>query len=226
MAVWYLVPSRGRPWNVERLVRHCVLTCQGDTRLHFAFDQDDEHLQANISATGGHRYTVGPRDTLTGWTNALASKHMDAEALGSIGDDMVPVTDGWDARLLAALPEGGGFCYPNDRRRSDIPEAVLISRVIVEALGWMCWPGTTHWYTDNIWRDLGAGAGCLAYCPQVIVEHRHPNMPGGDRPDATYHDAAQRFDADLGAYQKWRLRDMRRDVAAVRRVREAALNPV
>lgn len=224
MTVWWLVPSRGRPGNVERLVQRCALTCQGDTRLHFAFDDDDEHLEASIKATGGHRYTVGPRDTLTGWTNALAKRHKDADALGSIGDDMVPVTHGWDVRLLEALPAGGGFAYPNDKRRTDIPEAVLISAPIIAALGWMALPTSTHWYIDNTWRDLGMGGRCLAYCDQVIVEHRHPMTRGGDPPDRTYDDAAEHFNSDLAAYQRWRLRDMPRDVATVWRVRQAALD--
>lgn len=223
-----LVPSRGRPASVDRLVRACALTCRADTKLHFAFDTDDPALGANIRAAQGHRYMVGPRDTLTGWTNKLAKRHMGhAPALASLGDDHVPVTDGWDEKLLAALPAGGGYAYPNDQRRDDIPEAVVISASIVKALGWMSPPFVTHWYQDNVWRDLGAGAGCLVYCRGVLVKHLHPNVLGKPG-DQTNHDAAQRFDSDLAAYQRWRLAKsgLAADLRTVRGVREPALDTI
>jgi hypothetical protein len=226
--LWVLVPSRGRPKSVDRLVRACALTCQADTRLHFGFDDDDPDLEAAIAATGGHRYTVGPRQGLAAWTNDLAARHVkraDAVALASIGDDMLPITDGWDQLLVAAA--GAGFAYPNDLRRADIPEAVVIDARIVEALGWMAHPSMHHWFIDNVWADLGRAAGCLAYLDDVIVEHLHPNIrPDVTKSDGTYHDAARHFNSDLAKYQRWRLLGMQKDVAAVRRVRAAAGYPV
>ena len=233
--LWVLVPSRGRPANVDRLVRACALTCTADTRLHFAFDQDDPALKASIDATGGHRYTTGPRDGLAGWTNDLARRHLKRgvpAAFASVGDDMKPVTHGWDSLLLAALPPGGGMSWPDVQRGPEhgrdptVPEAIVISAPIVEALGWMAMPGAHHWYIDNAWRDLGRAADCIVHCPDVIVRHLHPNVPGGDKPDRTYHDAAERFDSDANAYRRWRLHGLRRDAAVVRGVRAAALAAV
>ena len=229
--LWALVPSRGRPANVDRLVRACALTCTANTKLHFAFDQDDERLEANIAAAGGHRYTVGPRDGLAGWTNDLAARHLkrgDAAAFASVGDDMVPKTHGWDEQLLAALPAGGGMSWPEVRRGPEhgrdptVPEAIVISAPVVAALGWMALPGCRHWYIDNAWRDLGRAAGCIVHCPDVIVKHLHPNVPGGGKPDATYHDAARSYDADANAYRSWRLRRLRHDADIVRGVRAGA----
>jgi hypothetical protein len=200
-----LVPSRGRPENVDRLVRACALTCQADTRLHFAFDDDDPCLKLNIKAAARHSYMVGPRDGLTGWTNALARRHPDATALASLGDDHLPVTAGWDALLLEALPAGGGWSYPNDLLRDDLPEAVVISAPIVKALGWFALPALSHWYIDNVWRDLGAALGRLVYCDRVIVSHENPRRTGQPG-DATHSDAARGFTADMAAYQRWKLR--------------------
>lgn len=223
-----LVPSRGRPRNVARLVEACAKTCRAATRLHFGFDIDDECVTANLDAADwpSADATTGPRDNLTGWTNKLAMRHLTIPALASLGDDMVPETIGWDERLLESLPAEGGFAYPNDLRRDDIPEAVVISTPIVVELGWFCLPQLTHWYNDNVWRDLGAGAGCLAYCPDVIVRHRHPNTPGGDQPDATYTEAAAQFDRDGNAYRQWCLRHRPGHVDAVRGVRKQASGPL
>ena len=229
-ALWGLVPSRGRPRNVERLVTACALTCTADTRLHFGFDQDDPQLEASVRAAGGHRYTVRPRMGLAAWTNHLAARHKDAAAVASIGDDMVPKTHGWDSLLLAAIDErcgGIGIAYPWDGRRADIPECAVLSRPVVDALGWACPPALGHWYIDNVWRDIGQGAGCLAYVPEVEVRHYHPNTEGGDPHDQTYADAVPGLAADLCAYQAWRLArgGMRAAVDAVRKVRESCPAP-
>jgi len=217
-----IVPSRGRPASVLRLIAACAVTCRADTLLYFGFDLDDSEVEANIRAADGALYDTGPRDTLTGWTNKIAAANPGMPYLASIGDDMVPCTDGWDERLLQVLEDNGpGFAYPNDLRRTDIPEAVVISRAVVDALGWMSPPFVGHWYQDNVWADLGRATGSLHYLHDVIVDHRHPNVTG-EAADATYHDAARGFDKDLAAYQQWRLKGMAADVARVRKAREEA----
>jgi len=135
-----------------------------------------------------------------------------------MGDDMVPVTDGWDEKLIDANEQiGGGITYPDDRRRKDIPELFILDRRITDALGWMCQPSLGHWFVDSVWRDIGQALGRLVYCGYVTVEHRHPNVPGsGAAPDATYSQAAEGFAGDLAAYQKWRLKQMRADIETVR----------
>lgn len=222
--LWVLVPSRGRPAAVERLGRACALTCTARTRLHFAFDDDDPELAANIAMARKHRYryVTGPRAGLVNWTNDLAARHVkrgDAAALASIGDDMVPVTHGWDTRLLRALGRCG-MSYPDDELRNDVPEAVVMSTAIVAALGWMALPDCAHWYIDDAWRDLGHGAGCLRWCPEVKIKHL--NHRAGAPVDATYTDAARTFEADGNAYRSWRLRQMPRDIATVRGAVERA----
>ena len=219
-----LVPSRGRPKNVSRLVQACALTCAAETKIHFGFDDDDDQLAQNIAAAAACPYTVLPRMNLTGWTNRLAEINGDIPALGSFGDDMVPDTQGWDAALLAALPPGGGAAYAHSNRRDDIPEHIVISTNLVAALGkFVPVPGSGHWYIDEAWRDVygPAGAGCLAFLPHILIRHLHPNVTGGDPPDRTYYDAAEEFEKDAAAYRRWRLsrRGMAADIDTVRRAR-------
>lgn len=201
---------------MRRLISACAVTCRADTLLYFGFDLDDSCVEENIRASDGALYETGPRATLTGWTNIIAAANLDcAPYFGSLGDDMVPVTDGWDERLVTTLEKAGpGYAYPNDLRRDDIPEAVVISRPIVRELGWMSPPFVTHWYQDNVWADLGRATGSLHYLPKVIVDHLHPNVTG-EPGDATYADAARNFNADLAAYQRWRLTGMAADVRRV-----------
>lgn len=214
-----LVPSRGRPKNVARLTDACAETCRTDYEIHWGFDDDDPELTANWAAAGINVTTM-PRMGLAKWTNVLAHANLHVPFLCSIGDDMVPLTVGWDEMLIeAAGPDG--MAYPNDRRRDDIPECIVIGTPIVRELGWMCEPTLGHWFVDSVWRDLGSANECLAYLREVVVEHKHPNVGGGDPSDATYHEAAAGFAADMASYQKWRLHRMRSDVETVKRARAA-----
>jgi len=78
-----------------------------------------------------------------------------------------------------------------------------MSSDIVKALGWMCLPDLQHWYVDNVWADLGRGAGCLRHCRAITVEHIHP-AAGKAPADKTNADASEKLDADREAYYAWR----------------------
>lgn len=216
-----LVPTRGRPANVARLVAACEKTCQAGTALIFGMDEDDPQLTAATAAAAPWPVVTGPRMGLTGWTNRLALDHLEVPYLASIGDDMVPQTPGWDRLLLDAIktrPGGAGMAYPWDGRRSDVPEAVVMSSSIVAALGWMAFPKSRHWFIDNVWADLGHGASCLTYVDAARVAHLHPNVEGGDPPDLVYNEAAETYRRDMAAYNRWRMFDSGRDIATVKGV--------
>ena len=80
-----------------------------------------------------------------------------------------------------------------------------------------------HWYVDNVWADLGRGAGCIRYLRAVAVDH--VNVAAQGRPDATSYGNGRSLDADRAAYEQWRAERMAADVAVVRALREKALQP-
>ena len=114
---------------------------------------------------------------------------------------------------------GTGFSYPWDGTREDIPEAVVVSSGIVTALGWMCEPSLSHWYPDQVWADLGRGAGCLRHCRAIAVDHVHP-ATGQAKADATTRDNGRSLEADRDAYWAWRADRMAGDIAKVIALRE------
>jgi len=232
-----IVPSRGRPENVRRLIRAVAETAVMRTDIAFGFDDDDPEFEANLKAVSesltGFRdrrvpsviVTSGERMDLGPWTNKLALDHASGyRYLASFGDDHLPLTDGWDEMLIRVLEAGGpGFTYPNDHVREDIPQAVVVSSEIVQALGWMCEPRLEHFFVDNVWSDLGQFAGCITYCEDVHVEHLHhlnPKHPSVR--DDTYRQAETKFTQDMGNFEQWRFERMKADVETVRKVREAA----
>ena len=143
-----IVPSRGRPNNIARLLDAVHATAKAQTHVHVAVDDDDPELERYRYVMGqaageGDKLTVGPRKGLTGWTNEIAVPAAEEYPyLASLGDDMVPRTPGWDEALIRGIERmgGTGFTYPWDGVREDIPEAVVLSSGIVRALGWMAHP--------------------------------------------------------------------------------------
>lgn len=227
-----IVPSRGRPGSIARMLDAVHATSRLETHLHVAVDEDDETLpqyQAVMAKAGGKRDVLeaGPRKGLCSWTNEVAVRRAgEYPFLASFGDDHVPRTPGWDAALVRGIRDmgGTGMTYPWDGTREDIPEACVMSSDIVAALGWMCLPELSHWYPDQVWADLGRGAGCLRHLRAIAVDHVHP-ATGQARADETTRDNGKSLEADRDAYWAWRRTRMAGDVAAIVKLRERALQP-
>ena len=227
-----IVPSRGRPGSIARLLDAVHATRKLDTHVHVAVDSDDPRLgeyEAVMKDHGGDgdRMDCGPRKSLTGWTNDIAVRWAgEYPFLASLGDDMVPRTPGWDRALTRAITDlgGTGFSYPHDGIRTDVPEAVVMSSDIVRALGWMANPALEHFWIDNTWADLGRGAGCIRHLRVVVVEHLHPDA-GKAAGDGTYAESNKKIPADRAAYFRWRAERMAGDVKTILALREKALQP-
>lgn len=232
-----IVPSRGRPASIARLLDAISRTSRADTHVHVAVDDDDPAFSAyhdtwaawRATREGaGDQFESGPRDGLAGWTNTVAVRRAgEYRYLASLGDDMVPRTPGWDAALIRAIEETGGgtgFAYPWDGTREDIPEAVVMSSDIVQALGWMANPACSHWFIDNTWADLGRAIGCLRHLRAIAVDHVHP-ATGQAKADATTRDSSRSLEADRDAYWAWRRGRMAGDAAKLLALREKALQP-
>ena len=231
-----ITPTRGRPGNAARLIDEVRKTARLNTHVHLAVDDDDpdlgayramargrgvKEITAEDAAPEGDTLETGPRRHLAAWTNEVAVRRAgEYRYLASLGDDHVPRTPGWDKALVRAIEDmgGTGIAYPHDGIRDDIPEAVVMSSDIVAALGWMCEPSLAHFYVDNVWADLGRGAGCLRYLRAVAVDHVHPGV-GLAPPDATYREAVGNGSTDHAAYQQWRAGRMAADIETVKALR-------
>jgi hypothetical protein len=142
------------------------------------------------------------------------------KALFAIGDDCIFETPGWDRILMGELEAmgGTGILYPENHRRNDVPEQWMTSTDIVAALGWFANPALKHYWTDNTWAEIGRRAGCLKFCPDAVVEHRHYSVHKATEYDSIYQQCEQFGTRDAQAFQEWRAGQMNADVAAVKKL--------
>jgi hypothetical protein len=177
--------------------------------LALGLDDDDPTLPETLDAVASAPFPVrlhrGRRNTWARWTNEMAVPAAGRfRALCSLGDDHLPLTPGWDARLIGAIDRAGrtGFAYANDLLHGyRLPTAVVVSSDIVRALGWLCQPSLKHYFADNVWKALGESADCISYLPSVVIEHRHRSKTGHS--DSTYAEAFAHWQADQAAYRIW-----------------------
>jgi hypothetical protein len=96
---------------------------------------------------------------------------------------------------------------------------LVLMAQIVKALGWFGLPEINHMYVDNVWADIGNGAGCLKFLRDVILEHMHWTFGKGPI-DHINHIAIGLTAQDEATYRRWRNERMDADIAVVRRLCE------
>ena len=202
-----MLPIRSRPEKIPGVIKSFEETTTRDTtELLFISDGDDDSYKD--TDFGGHGHAVlTPREYLIPKMNRTAlSMAGDYDAIMSAQDDNIFVTPGWDDIMLKVLEGmgGTGMVYPDDKRRQDIPEIIMISTNIITGLDWFAAPFLNHYYADHVWSDLGRGAGLLRFVPEAVVEHKHYSVSADTPYDSLYHETEDKFGAaDLEAYRQW-----------------------
>lgn len=205
-----VVPSRGRPHNVERLTRTLTGTCRASTDVLFGLDEDDPALGGYALACdpgkdGSRRVVVKPGlHKVTAWCNELAVPLAgDYKAIGTVGDDNVFATPGWDIRMLEAL-EKTPFAFGNDQYPAREPGTlschVFMRSEVVKKLGYFGPPSISHMYVDVAWYAWGMACG-ITYLHDVLIPHLHHTA--GAPHDATYASSSAGTGADLQAWHAY-----------------------
>lgn len=214
-----LVPSRGRPNNIKRLIDACAETMTEDTRILVLVDDDDPHL-AEYQAIPGIDMQVGPRLRIGGTLNAVAPvEAQQTFAIGFFGDDHLPRTKGWDSRFLATLKEAKvGIAWGNDLYHGEnLPTAVVMTSNIVTTLGYFVMPGGVHLFLDNFWLAIGKGLESAHYLDDVVIEHLHPFFGKADH-DTTYTEAndTKVWSADEATFNNYVATQLQADLEKLR----------
>jgi len=208
-----LVPSRGRPERLNRMIISAASLSVGGILVIAGVDKDDPKNDEYQELTKLHRNLLmfsGPRDSLSGWTNmlagaAIANFGIKGTFLVSMGDDHEVQTDLWDLALINSIHslDGPGFSFGDDQiNGSGLCTSWMVSAEVVDALGWMMLPQCRHMYVDSAIMELGNAADRIKYNPLVTIEHLHPIMQKSEI-DQTYLDGTSTIDLDLDAFREW-----------------------
>ena len=194
-----VVPSRGRPQNIARLQEAMAATCRGDTTLVVGLDDDDP--TASQYPPGLDYETRSGLRQVVGWINVLALKRVwDYRYIGHIGDDNIPLTDGWDVAIMDALGKTP-FAFGNDlypRAPGSLCCHVFTRAEVIQRLGYFGPPGIRHMYVDVAWMAWGMKTG-ITYLDDVVIEHRHFTTTGQPM-DESYKASQSMIPLDL---ERW-----------------------
>ena len=223
MTLLVMVPTRWRRENAERSLKSFTENTDSADIVYITDDDDQDtyegmdwgQAQHVVFDTEGER--TGKARKINHVTSLLADKY---DAFMYIGDDYLFGTPHWDTILLKKLEGmgGTGMVFGDTKRRNDIPEAVIITADIVKELGHFAEPSLAHYFTGNVWAELGGRANLIRYYPEVVFEHLHYQVNKSTERDQAYVSAEEAWGAsDMQAFYAWQQNLMPHQVAQLRR---------
>lgn len=217
MTLGILLPSRGRPDNLKRFIESTFETAH-NARIYIRLDEDDPALEAYqmvLDTLDGEEWAtrgvVGPRTGFASSMNELAelAESDGMSHVGMFGDDVEPITPGWDLALTTALGGRLGVAYGDDGLRKkhapDLPTHYVTQIEVYRRLGYLAPPTIRHLFLDNVARDIGRVLKNFQYVP-VLLKHHHPWAEGEHLHDSTYAEGGRNSDLrlqDQRAYIQW-----------------------
>lgn len=210
MRLGVLVPSRGRPESIDRLLTAMEATCRGDTRLIVGLDSDDDRLAEYLEVCKNRCTMVvapGYKGRLVAYLNRLSHMHLGCYAYGHFGDDNVPRTEGWDLRVVESLKAQGkvSFCFGDDldpgRPPGSLSIHIFMTTEVVRRLGYMGPPVIQHMYVDPVWFAWGQRTS-IEFLSDVVLEHLHYSL-GKSRRDESYDASTGLIPADCTRYNAY-----------------------
>lgn len=181
-----LIPERGRPEMLNRLVYSLFNTAKGDDRFEVlvSIDNDDPawdnaELGMWSAASQAHVFVDTRPKTLGEKLNILAARASgESAALFFLANDYVMLTEDWPKIIreaVAKLPGGIGVPFPKDSLHPDHASFPIITRTMYEAVGMFAPPWFPYWYVDTWWDEVGLMLGVR---PQIDVEVSAPEGRG------------------------------------------------
>lgn len=200
----WILPTRSRPDNCQRLVKHWKET-KSSTPVLVRLDHCDPFLKELLKIEWPDTFiiSVGEREGVAKATNEVFLKYPNESWYGFLADDFIPRTEFWDLRLIEAA--GTNKCaYPNDLagKKASLPTLPCVGGDLVRAVGWFGFPYTHHYYVDTIWKFVGKELKNIVRLEDVIVEHMHP-VYGKSEVDIVYKESKEKAGTDKEKYNQW-----------------------
>lgn len=195
----WILPSRGRPANVIRLMEAFEKT-GATTPVWLRFDDDDPQPEYGYE---GWVVEIGPRLPLSEIYAEAYRKYPYLPWYGFIADDVVPTTPEWDKLLIAAAGQDGMAFGDDGINGSKHATHFVLGGNLVRSIGWLSLPGLARIYIDNVWNEIAKRLGVLRYMPNIMLRHHHFSNHLALF-DATYKKSAEIKENDKRIYEAWK----------------------
>lgn len=186
-----IIPVRGRPEETANCIRSFLETAGDDQRIEIilAVDRDDDEGQGWHAAFHGKppNFTdTDPRVRAFLWDRqpTLGDKlnRLAGEAKGDIvfflANDYRMTTPEWPAIFraeVAKLPNGIGVIYPHDDEHVDHSAFPILTRAMLDCVGYAFPPWFPYWFVDTWWNEIGIVLGNRR---EIAVEVKHQGERG------------------------------------------------
>ncbi len=202
MKMSLLVPTRGRPSNMERMTLSAFNTAEykDEVEIIFYLDNDDpdsmdmaykleNHYGERIQTIIGNRIILSQMWNEC-WNIAKSDIGMHC------GDDVVFKTESWDALVFEEFRKEKDkilFVYGRDGivDSEDLGTHGFLHRNWVETVGYFVPPYFSWCYNDTWLTEVSRKINRLRFLPNLYIQHIHP-CNGGTPMDATYSEASAR----------------------------------
>lgn len=218
-----LLPTRGRPNGVARLLTSALETATTDVEFVVYVDDDDPTAEQTLDVLHRNAATVvrGPRVVLSEMWNRCW-EHARFDVAMQCGDDIVFRSDGWDARVLAEFarsPDRIVFVHGDDGFQHDrVGTHGFLHRNWIETVGYFVPPHFSSDYNDLWLTEVADALGRRRYLPDVVTEHMHP-VAGKGAWDQTHRERLERHQRDgVDALYRRLAHERATDVAKLRAV--------
>lgn len=199
-----LVPTRGRPHNMRRMVDSGRATADGHPEYVFYIDDDDrpsrDMAEELYAEAGDVQWTHGPRGALN-----LSQLWNECQKIAEYNvyqhscDETIYRTPGWDTAVHQAFqmwPDGIGLVYGRDGIHDEnLATHGFITRTWVNAVGYFVPPYFSSDYNDLWLHEVAGAINRRVFLPDVFTEHMHPAVGKGPL-DQTHQDRLARHGQD------------------------------
>jgi len=201
------LPSRGRPQNLQDCAKSFLEMSSGKVDVIVLLDEDDSCLNEYKRLSKNEKYiaVIGPSMRFGPKVNWALKIFDFYKYIGFLGDDTRCNTQNYDARIIGILEENNGFgmVYPDDTKRGVThADHFVITKNILDALGYLWLPGLDHYYGDVAIFHMMKTLGKNFYADDIKWPHLH-HIHGLSHNDGIYRRSIETLENGKAIYYKW-----------------------
>lgn len=180
-----LVPSRGRPEQLKRMIESVKATADSDVKIYVTVSPEEYNGYTEVLKGYGAIICQMPENlpTCQKW-NILAEvalKTRENKLFMLAADDMVFSTPLWDTELINrynTLQNKVHIFALQDSRDKDGTPHPIMTREYIEHMGWFVPPIFLHWNIDSWTVAAAKAANCFTHLRDYELLHIKPSDKG------------------------------------------------